>query len=124
MLEAGSLYQQRVRKAACENTRARKSALEIKLVIRVFLDGDVLDHIEPASAAKLRSALAAVLEAEFLVIRNHILMSNERSLVSHILLSKSVKIRLHKRRAETFALERRQDGERVDRHGTAFLLVS
>lgn len=94
------------------------------LIVLILIIANLLDHVEPTPAAKLRSALALVLESEFLVIRDHFLVGNQSSSVSNILLGQAIEIRLHESRAEAFVLEFGQDSERVDSDRAAFLLVS
>lgn len=51
-------------------------------------------------------------------------MRDQCRAVRNVLLRQAVEVGLQQRRAEAFALELREDGERVDGDGAAFLLVA
>jgi hypothetical protein len=103
--------------------RLGKKDHKTTLIILLLVVREFLHHIEPPSAGKLRRTLALVLETKLFVIRNHLLMSDKRSLVSNILLRQPIKIGLHDRRAQTFVLELRQNSKRVDGDRATLLLV-
>jgi len=97
---------------------------QIPHLIIIPIISNILHHIKPPPTAKLRTALAPILKPKPFIIRNHLLMRNQRRLVSNILLRKPVDVRLHQRRAEALVLEIGQDGERVDGDGAAVGLVA
>jgi len=101
------------------NSNAFSATLSLLLII-----ANLLDHVEPTSAAELRRTLTLVLEPELLIVRDHLLVRDQGSFVSNILLGQAVEVSLHESRAETFVLKLWQNSKRVDGNCAALLLVS